>query len=167
MTYGRMQSMLKVLLIGDNVAPKDPETLLATLEMAYIEISNKCTALKLITANKDHSIMREGLGNTYVRMPRLPKDPTEELDIDSELCPAVARIMASYISKDKALLHLKIADEIIKLYESKVRSFILNQEQQGKYDNVPNTNVISTDGSGTVNDGTTVATGVNTSGSVY
>ena len=135
MTYGKLQSMLKVLLIGDNPVPKDGDMLLAALEMAYIDIANECTALKLLTVNKAEAIMRDGPGSSYVRMPKLPTVPEDELDIDNELTPAVARIIASYISKEKGGIHKNIAVDIMRKYESKVRSYILRQEGKGEYDN--------------------------------
>lgn len=134
MTYGRMKSMLRVLLTGDNVLPNNDEDMVAALEMSYIEISNMATALKLLTVNKDQAIMRQGPGSTFVRMPDLPRDDTDELDIDSELVPAVARIIASYLSKEKGGIHMALAKQIILQYESKVQEFLLSQEQQGLYE---------------------------------
>ncbi len=130
MTYATMKRQCRILLIGDNKLPSDPEDMLAALEMAYIEISNKATALKLLTVNKDNAIMRQGPGDLYVRMPRLPRDDTDRLDIDSELIPAVSRIIASYISKEKTKLHLAIASEIIRDYEAKVVSYIEEMERR-------------------------------------
>ena len=150
MTYKGLQNILKIMLIGDNVIPQNPEILLSALEMAYIEIANQCTALKLLTANQGEQIIREGLSGSYVRMPTLPKIDTDELDIDSELAPAVARIMASYITKDKIQQHLTIAERIMGQYESKVRGFILSQEQRGIYTDTSTDVVISSDGSGTI-----------------
>jgi len=133
MTYGRLKSMLKVLLIGDNIPPKDDNDMIAALEMAYIETANKTTELKLLTVNPDNAIMRSAPGNNYVRIPDLPNSDNEELDVDSELVPAVARIMASYVSKNKGAEHRALAHEIITLYESKVRVFLLQQDQRNEY----------------------------------
>jgi len=66
-------------------------------------------------------------------MPDLPEDDVDELDIDDELVPALARIIASYISKEKALFHTSKAKETIMAYESKVRAFILSREAAGDY----------------------------------
>ena len=123
MTYGRLKDAIKVLLIGDNEIPTGGE-LVAALEMAYIEIANKATALKLLTVNKDNAIMRMGPGDTYVRMPTLPRDDTDELDIDSELVPAVARIIASYVSDKKGAIHMNTALKMITEYENKVQIYI-------------------------------------------
>ena len=153
MTYEGLQNILKVMLSGDKTIPKDNTLLLAMLEMAYIEIASKCTALKLLTSNPADRIIREGFSGTYVRMPSLPENPTDELDIDMELVPAVARIIASYITKDNIKTHIALADEIIRLYESKVRAFMLNQEQKGKFTDVPSTDVFGSDGVGITSTG--------------
>ena len=123
MTYGRLKDAIKVLLIGDNEIPTGGE-LVAALEMAYIEISNKTTALKLLTVNKDNAIMRMGPGDTYIRMPALPRDDTDELDLDNELVPAVARIIASYVSDKKGSIHMGIAFRMAMEYENKVQVYL-------------------------------------------
>jgi len=133
MTYQKLQNILKVFLIGDNPPPKDDEVMLAVLETAYIELANDCTSLKLLTANKDADIIRTNSKGTYVRMPRLPIKMTDKLDIDNELCPAVARLMASYIAKDlnKKAYHKQEAAKAIMQYESKVRLFLQQQLNEG------------------------------------
>ena len=136
MTYQKLQNILKVFLLGDNQPPKDDEMLLAVLETAYLELANDCTALKLLTASKDADIIRTGIGGSYVRLPKLPKNPTDKLDIDSELVPAVARLMASYIAKDlnKKAYHKQEANKVVMQYESKVRLYMQQQEARGVYD---------------------------------
>ena len=124
MTYGRLKGVIRVFLTGDNVLPKDPEDVLAALEVAFIQIANQTTALKLLTPNIDSTIIRQGPGNFYVRMPVLPDSDADELDIDNELVPAVGRIIASYISKDKSALHSFEAEKLIRDYESKVRAYM-------------------------------------------
>jgi len=133
MTYGRLKAATSMLLIGDNDIPKDPEKMLAAIEMAYLELANQATSLKLLTTDHASQIIRQGLGGTYLRMPDLPEDDIDELDIDDELVPALARIIASYISKEKSLFHTSKARETILAYESKVRVFILSREAAGDY----------------------------------
>jgi len=135
MTLEKLSSFLDVILAGDNQAPSG-EALIAALEMAYIEIANKTNALKLLTEDPDLSIIRKGPGRTFVRIPKLPKDPTDELDIDSELVPAVARYIASYISKDKAGIHLGIANNIIIDYNAKVEAYVAYIQEQAEDDGV-------------------------------
>ena len=105
----------------------------AALEMAYIELASKATALKLLTKNLDlNSIIRQGPGGTFLRMPKLPSSDGDLLDIDNELAPAVARIIASYLSRDKGKWHQQEAMKVLQAYESKVRVFLLEQESEGR-----------------------------------
>lgn len=122
-----------MLLIGDNQIPQEDEQLLAGLEMAYIQLSGQATALKLLTTDHASEIIRQGPGGTYVRMPQLPNKDSDHLDIDKELAPAVARLMASYISKEKSAEHINEAGKIVRMYESKVRVYIEEQESEGRY----------------------------------
>jgi len=127
---------LRVFLLGDNAVPKDEDILIAILETAFLELANDCSALKLLTTNSDVDIIRTDSNGVYVRMPELPKKPTDILDIDKELVPALARIMASYISKDlnKKAYHRAEAEKIIKQYESKVRAYMQQRDNEGAYD---------------------------------
>ena len=67
MTYARLKSAIKLLLIGDNDIPLDADgnidndQMAAALEMAYIELASKATALKLLTRDLDlYSIIVPG-----------------------------------------------------------------------------------------------------------
>ena len=128
MTLESLKSTTTLLLIGDNDLPEDEQMLINALEMAYLEISNKVSALKLLSTIDASDIIRMGPGGSYVRMPRLPTQGIEELDIDNELCPAVARIIASYVSRNKGSLHQQEADKIMNQYESKVRRFLEDED---------------------------------------
>jgi len=135
MTLNNLKRMLKSLLVGDNVAPKDDEDFANALLMAYTEMADLVTPLKWLTTNKAVEILRHYKGNYYVRMPKLPKDPEDQLDIDSELVPVVARYMASNIAGDTRVkrYHRDLAMESMKRYDAKVRAYILAQEQKGVY----------------------------------
>ena len=124
MTYKRLKSLASGLLIGDNKLPKDPEELLALLEMAYIYMTDKCQILTLQTEDKSAAIQRLGRGKHMVRKPELPMADTDELDVDDELGPAVASLIASYISDKKTMVHQSRADDIIRSYNAKVDEFI-------------------------------------------
>jgi hypothetical protein len=130
--------MLKSLLVGDNVAPKDDEDFANALLMAYTEMADAVTPLKWLTTNKSVEILRHYKGDYYVRMPKLPKDPEDELDIDSELVPVVARYMASNIAGDITTknYHRNLAHDSMKKYDAKVRAYILAQEQENAYEDV-------------------------------
>ena len=133
MTYEEVQDLASVFLGGDYPLPKTDSKKLAALNAAYSFAATKCTALKLLTTNKDNAIMRMGPGNTYIRMPKLPRDKTDTLDIDAELGPAIARIMAHYSAKEIKMkdYHKLEALEIMRDYEAKVQEYIEEQQKRG------------------------------------
>ena len=135
MTLNNLKRMLKSLLVGDNVAPKDDEDFVNALLMAYTEMSDLVTPLKWLTTNKSVEILRHYKGSYFVRMPKLPKDPEDALDIDNELVPTLARFMASNIAGDinTKNYHRNLALESMRRYDAKVRAYILAQEQEDKY----------------------------------
>ena len=136
MTLGRLKKLITGITFGDAMVPQDPEVMLGLLEMAYLEIANHTTAMKLLTSNINNQIVRKGPGSKWIRMPDLPNDDTEELDVDNELCPAVARIIASYISKEKSTKHFNEAKRIMYDYQAKIEAFIKDQARKGTYDGV-------------------------------
>ena len=138
MTFGTLKNMVTVLSRGGNVLPPEQELVLAALEMAYMEISDLTSPLKWLTLNKDRNILRQGPGSYWVAMPDLPVNDTDEIEIDSELGPAVARLMTSYISKDIQVqeYHRQKAVDIITKYGAKVRTFMESQYDAGEYDDV-------------------------------
>jgi len=135
MTYGELKDTASMFLIGDNVLPKEDNRVLAAVRSAYTFAATKCTALKLLTANKDDRILRMGPGNTYIRKPKLPALATDELDIDDELGQAIARLLAHYIAKEIKMkdYHKGEALEIMRDYEGKVQEFIEESQKRGEY----------------------------------
>ena len=133
MTYAKLKSAIQLLLIGDNELPGDNDQVLAAIEMAYIQMASQATSLKLLTTNNASEVIRQGPGGTYVRMPNLPTSDDDELDIDRELCPALARIIASYLSREKGGIHNTEAQKILRSYDSKVRVFLEEKESEGAY----------------------------------
>jgi len=136
MVYKELLDLVEVYLGGDYVLPDDEGKRLVALKSAYYYAADQCTALKLLTVDKDESIMRMGPGDTFVRMPRLPRDLTDKLDIDSELVPAIGRIMAHYIAKDISMknYHEAKALELFRRYEAKVQEYLNEMDARGKYD---------------------------------
>jgi len=133
LTYAKLKSAIQLLLIGDNELPGDNDQVLAAIEMAYIQMASQATSLKLLTTNNASEVIRQGPGGTYVRMPNLPTSDDDELDIDRELCPALARIIASYLSREKGGIHNTEAQKILRSYDSKVRVFLEEKESEGAY----------------------------------
>lgn len=135
MTYGELKNTASMYLVGDNVLPKDADKMLAAVSAAYTFAANKCTALKLLTTEKGSEIMRMGPGNSYIRMPELPTTDEDILDIDSELGPAIARIIAHYVAKEINMknYHKGEALELMRDYEGKVQEFIEESKRRGNY----------------------------------
>lgn len=134
MTLKRFKHLVNALLIGDTVLTDNGEELLALLGYAFERISNNADALKLFTTDiVDERIIRNGPGNTFIRLPRLPEYEEDELDIDEELCYAAARYVCSFISKEKVMLHIQEAEKVINSYNQKVQAFLENVEEK-KYD---------------------------------
>jgi len=92
--------------------------------MAYIYLVDQCDVLNLSTLDKSADIQRLGQGSYMMRKPELPTTDEEELDIDDELGPVVASLVASYLSEKKAMLHQGRADNGIRSYNAKVAATI-------------------------------------------
>lgn len=114
------------MLIGDNVIPKDDAVFKSLLSYAYSMIADKAEALHLLTLNKKDNINRFATGEFLMRNPEMPTEDASELDIDEELCFAVARYIASMLSKSKTALHQQYGDDIILKYNGKVYQILEN-----------------------------------------
>ena len=138
MTYKDFRHLCEALLIGDVTLTKNDDELLVLLRYAFERIANEADALKLFsTENPNERIVRNGPGKMYIRMPRIPEDEDEELDIDEELCFAAARFVCSFVSTVKVDLHLREASKIIRSYNQKVQAFFETMEQNcelGEYE---------------------------------
>lgn len=126
MTYGSLKNLVTGLLIGDNVIPKDDAVFKSLLAYAYSMIADKAEALHLLTLNKKDNINRFATGEFLMRNPELPTEDSSELDIDDELCFAVARYIASMLSKEKTAMHQQYGDDIILKYNGKVYQILEN-----------------------------------------
>jgi hypothetical protein len=136
MTFGELRDITSMLVLGDFTVPAEDVRLIPLLKLAYTEIADMATPLKWLTLNKDVAILRQGVGDYFVRMPSLPVDPTDELDIDSELVPVVARMFASYLAKDiqVKMYHRQLAEDMLKKYDAKVRGYMNNKDCNREYD---------------------------------
>lgn len=124
MTYADLKTLTKALLTSDFPLPDTEAATKALLSMAYNYLVDKCQVLNLQTEDKSDNIQRLGRGDFLVRKPELPKNDKDELDIDEDLCYAVASLIASYISDKRIAIHQARADEIIRSYNAKVDEFI-------------------------------------------
>ena len=139
MTYKRLKSTTSGLLAGDNILTEDSESLLGLLEMAYNDVASHADALHLLTTNRDGDILRIAQGEYLIRVPELPINDDDELDIDNELCFAVARLLASYVSEKKGAMHFAEAKRIIRNYNSKIFEILetIKEQEDGSYDISP------------------------------
>jgi hypothetical protein len=122
MTLYEVRNLTSALLFGDTKLP-DNSSFLLLLEQSFQYILNESTPLKLITQSKDFTLMRvltNGDSPRYLRKPRVPLNDGEELDIDDELCFAVANLVASYLSKRKPDYFKRYAIEVIAQYNMKI-----------------------------------------------
>lgn len=124
MTYADLKTLTKALLTSDFPLPDTEAATKALLSMAYNYLVDKCQVLNLQTQDKSEAIQRLGRGDFLVRKPDLPKNDKDELDVDEELCYAVASLLASYLSDKRVAIHQARADEIIRSYNAKVDEFI-------------------------------------------
>ena len=136
MTYSDLKDHVSMLLTSENSLSKDDKKVRASIKFAYVEMADMTTPLKWLTLNVSEAILRQGPGSYFVRMPEIPTNLDDELDIDSELVPALARMIASYVSKEINLkqYHRALAQEMMKRYDAKVRAFILSQEKSEVYE---------------------------------
>ena len=134
MTFKDLKTLAGVLLTGDVVLTTDNDELLMLLRYGFERIANEADALKLFTVeDPNQRIVRNGPGGLFIRMPKVPEFEEDELDLDEELCFAVARHMCAFVSTGKAKEHTAEATKIINSYNQKVSTFfetIERQEQQ-------------------------------------
>jgi len=132
MTYGQLKSLVRALLIGDNMLTQNDDEIKMLLDYAYERIANEADALKLFTLNENEQpIIRMGPGNIWVRKPALPETDDDELDVDHELAFAVARYICSFVTRERQQLHLMEAKNIINSYNHKVEQFYESIDQDG------------------------------------
>jgi len=119
LTYSTLQKLTTGFLTGDNVLPSDPEVTLVLLQNALVATAMKANSLHLMTLSTTANVLRLADGDYLIRMPELPTADTDTIDIDEELTFAVARFMASYISRDKGGIHVQAANRTILDYNAK------------------------------------------------
>ncbi len=120
MTYNEVMTLAQVYLISDNKLPSDEPTRLALIEDALIEVADRAASMRL-TSQTAGDVLRLGPGDKLlVRMPGIPSDPDEQIDMDHELGGAVARFIAAVVSKEKGEKHVAAAVRRILNYNAKV-----------------------------------------------
>ena len=119
MTYGLFKAITTGLLTGDTVLPQNSDVLKGLMQYALTTVATQADSLHLMTLSTTVDVLRLAQGDYLIRMPVPPVVDTDLLDIDDELAFAVARYLASYVSKEKGGIHVQAADRIIKDYNAK------------------------------------------------
>jgi len=119
MTYKTLKSVTTGLLTGDTLLPSDEDTLSGLVQYSLTTVATKADSLHLMTLNTNADILRLTHGDYLIRVPATPTLDTDIMDIDEELCFAVARFLASYVSREKGGIHVQAANRIILDYNSK------------------------------------------------
>ena len=124
MTFWTLKNITRGLLTGDNVLPNDDNVVKGLVSYALITVATKADSMHLMTLDSSLNILRAGRGDYFIRVPATPVLDDEELDIDRELTFAVARYLASYISKEKGGIHVNAADRIILDFNSGISALM-------------------------------------------
>lgn len=130
MTYAILRSITQGLLTGDNKLPADESVLLGLVSYALTTTATLADSLHLMTLSVEADVLRLGQGDYLIRRPATPVLLTDILDIDEELGFAIARYIASMLSKEKGALHASIAERIILDYNAKVYEVIQQMQQE-------------------------------------
>lgn len=126
MTYWALKKVISGLLVGDNILPDDEEVVRGLVDYALNTVATTANSLHLLTLDPTGNILRISHGDYYIRVPDVPSFDDDKLDIDKELAFAVARYVASYISKDKGGVHAGIANRIILDFNANVAALLEN-----------------------------------------
>ena len=134
MKWSRLQKLVESLLAGDHVLPKDAEQRIALLEYALEEMASRSESLVLQLTKEEaedsnRTVLRQSYGGNVIVRAMLPSSDEDTVDIDTSLTFGVARLMASFISKEKFSLHDKRATEIISRFNEKVSSYRTELEE--------------------------------------
>jgi len=132
MTYATIKSLVTGLLTGDNVLPSDEAVLQSLFSYALTTVATQADSLHLMTLSTTADVLRLAQGDYLIRMPVTPTLDADLIDIDEELTFAVARYVASYVSREKGGIHVQAADRIIKDYNAKTYE-IIDQMQLEAY----------------------------------
>ena len=136
MTYEMLKNLTAGLLTADNDLPADDSRILALLRYALTTVATQADSLHLMTLSTTANILRLAKGDYLIRVPELPEDDVDEIDIEDELAMAVARYMASYVSLKKGGIHVQAADRIIKDYNAKTWEILEQMEVEAEAVNV-------------------------------
>jgi hypothetical protein len=134
MTYGELKKLAAGLLIGDNAFPEADDMVLPLLRYAFHQVSIKTKSLHLLSTAKENDMLRIDEGDYVTRVPVLPSNDSDELDIDGELGFPISRYIASFValSIEQEAKHVRIAEELIKYYNEKVEQILTSIKKDKK-----------------------------------
>lgn len=138
MTYQFLQNVATGYLTGDNKLPSSPDVLLAITASALTTTATLADSLHLMTLSTNVDILRMAQGDYLIRRPALPDLPEDQLDIDDELGYAVARYIASMLSKGNNAMHATIAERIVLDYNAKVYEIIHQMQAEAEAEGITN-----------------------------
>lgn len=139
MTYDTLKAITSGLLTGDNVLPKDDLVLQGLVTYALTTVAMQADSLHLMTLSTTADVLRLAQGDYLIRRPQVPVLGTDIMDIDEELTFAVARYLASYISKEKGGIHVQAATRVIKDYNGKTYEITDQMKAEATYAEITGT----------------------------
>jgi len=128
MTYGQLKALCSSLLIGDTKLPTDNLKLLPLVDYGLQKIAMKADSLRLMTKNGSASIVRVASNKQFIRKPNLPSLDDDIIDIDDELCYALANFVCGFLSKNKPDKFNAEAQTVMNDFNSKVYDVIMGTE---------------------------------------
>ncbi len=136
MTYQFLRNITSGLLIGDTKLP-DNEVLAGLVAYALTTVATTADSLHLMTLSTEADVLRLAQGDYLIRRPVPPVFLEDTIDMDEELCFAVARLIAGMLSKEKGGMHTSIAQRIILDYNAKVYEITEQMQQEAAYEGLP------------------------------
>lgn len=124
MTYDELKKHISTLLKSrrDVAIPATDDEIIPLVEEAMLNIANRYKVLKLVTRSENFKILRALGDGYYIRVPKSPNVLTDKMDIDSELCMAVANFTAASLSANEHNRNIwnKKAHRMVKDYAFKI-----------------------------------------------
>ena len=136
MTYGMFKELASGLLAGDTTLPSKPDAIQALTNYALTTVAMKADSLHLMTLSTTANILRLSQGDYMIRVPIVPDTDSDVLDIDEELVFPAARLLASYVSREKGGIHVQAANRAILDYNAKTWEILDQMELEAAQEGV-------------------------------
>lgn len=123
MTYDELKTHIDTLLKSrrDVKLPNSDAEIIPLVEESMLNIANRYKVLKLLTQSENFKVLRALGDGWYIKNPKTPK-VGDKLDMDSELCMAVANFTAASLSANEHNRNIwnKKARRMVKDYAFKI-----------------------------------------------